>query len=112
MARLQDLDRKKSFFKSGIGVTMKLMRPRPEEGGAMEACRTQLRQRIFRDVDSLAAARSEVLGLTLRVKELEHSLQQAKPRQRELLADRQGAEEPGGGARAARARSGEGGSLA
>ena len=87
-SRLQD-DGRDSYFKSGIGVTLKM---RPVDTQAAP-CRTRLAKRLFRDVDSLAAARSEVKASTLRTHELERELRRVEictkdSSQRALIAQR------------------------
>lgn len=67
--RQQDRGRD-TYFKEGIGVSL-LLRHAPGEG---EPRRTQLTARVFRDVDSLAAARSEARQLAKRKLELEADL--------------------------------------
>ena len=54
------------------------MRPKVSDTEAAAPCRTRLAKRIFRDVDSLAAARSEVKVWCQRTRDLEKDLRQAE----------------------------------
>lgn len=75
-ARQQDRGRE-TLSKTGIGITL-AMRSRPSDAESEVVHRTRLPKRIFRDADSLAAARSELKIWTLRATRAEAHLRQAE----------------------------------
>lgn len=76
-ARQQDGVRESSYSKTGIGVTL-VLRSRPVDSESELVHRTRLAKRVFRDVDSLAAARSEAKMWMQRAKDAEAQLRRAQ----------------------------------